>query len=146
MKYQIVSKVHSGSTKLFVQNNIYFDISRANTYAASILLRQYYRENDADYLDTVARRMKIIAFSRKYLTTVQEKEGSVSCSYCNKPNLIIELEGMRVNNTQKATIDHIVPISKGGAVFDINNITPCCGTCNSKKSNKSLEEFLKYGK
>ena len=35
-----------------------------------------------------------------------------------------------------ATIaDHIVPLAKGGAVHDINNLQPVCGPCHQDKSN-----------
>lgn len=134
---QIVKKSQSGSTKWI--DNVYFAIYDAKSYAASILLKNYYWQRDEDNVKSIANRMRMIGFSRKYLTEVLKAEGKLCCSYCPKENLIIELEGMSISNGQKATIDHIVPTSKGGGLFDVNNI---CGTCNSKKSDKPVEEFI----
>jgi hypothetical protein len=41
------------------------------------------------------------------------------------------------------TIDHIVPVCKGGN-NDISNIDLICFSCNSSKGKKSKEEFIKY--
>lgn len=49
------------------------------------------------------------------------------CTYCGKP---------------ADTIDHIVPIAKGGT-GDIDNLTPACRSCNSKKHTTSLAAFAK---
>lgn len=38
------------------------------------------------------------------------------------------------------TIDHVIPVSKGGSGF-IGNILPCCGPCNSSKQDKTLYEW-----
>lgn len=40
-----------------------------------------------------------------------------------------------------STIDHIIPVSKGGT-HDLHNLTSACQSCNSSKNAKSLEEFL----
>lgn len=48
------------------------------------------------------------------------------CSYCGEPS---------------ETIDHIVPLSKGGK-HEITNITGACKSCNSAKHNKDLFIFL----
>lgn len=52
------------------------------------------------------------------------------CGYCNT----------KLNSTNR-TIDHIVPISKGGAKFDYKNVVACCSECNGKKGNKLLSEL-----
>lgn len=49
------------------------------------------------------------------------------CIYCNinKPD----------------TIDHLVPLSRGGS-NDVSNLVAVCRSCNSKKGNKMLYEFM----
>jgi 5-methylcytosine-specific restriction endonuclease McrA len=42
---------------------------------------------------------------------------------------------------EKLTADHVVPMSRGGT-HDLSNLTACCLSCNSKKSNKLLCEWL----
>ena len=36
--------------------------------------------------------------------------------------------------TTANTIDHILPINKGGAVWSINNLQALCSSCHNKKS------------
>jgi 5-methylcytosine-specific restriction endonuclease McrA len=50
------------------------------------------------------------------------------CAYCGKK--------------VKLTLDHIVPVSKGGR-HEIDNAVPACASCNSSKGNKSLLLFMR---
>lgn len=138
---KIVRKSSSGSTKEV--DLIFHEINNAKTLASAILLRKQLLEQDIDFMSKMDLINKRINFSREYLENVLKEKGTIKCTYCPKKDLIIEYDDVRINNDVKATIDHIIPVSKGGGVFDVKNITPCCGTCNTKKSNKSLEEFLK---
>jgi 5-methylcytosine-specific restriction endonuclease McrA len=141
---QVIKKSSSGSTKWI--DNVYFTINDAKSYASAILLKHYYWQRDEGNVNSIANRMRMIGFSRTYLTGVLKEKGKLCCVYCPKDNLIIELEGMVVSNGNKATIDHIIAISKGGAMFDHENICVACGTCNSKKSDKPVDEFIKNRK
>ncbi len=49
------------------------------------------------------------------------------CAYCRKRG--------------KMTIDHIVPVSRGGA-NDIENVVSACKACNDRKNNVPLGVFL----
>ena len=57
-------------------------------------------------------------------------EFSGICAYC------LESAG--------ATMDHVVPISRGGA-HDLANIVPACASCNASKGNRSILEFAMRG-
>lgn len=50
------------------------------------------------------------------------------CAYCNKPG--------------SPAIDHFKPLSKGG-LDAIDNLLPCCTSCNSSKGNRHPERWYK---
>lgn len=43
---------------------------------------------------------------------------------------------------EKLTLDHVVPLTKGGA-HDISNAVAACSSCNSSKGSKLLSEWLR---
>jgi 5-methylcytosine-specific restriction endonuclease McrA len=47
------------------------------------------------------------------------------CAYCGRP---------------ADTVDHVVPLSRGGARTDWFNTVACCGRCNARKGNRLLDE------
>lgn len=53
----------------------------------------------------------------------------IECTYCKKPV-----------PKEKRQVDHIIPISRNGE-HSLPNLAPSCATCNSKKFNKTAEEF-----
>ncbi len=76
------------------------------------------------------RRTRLTASSGKY--TVEEWEGlkemyDYRCLSCGKQEPEIKL-----------TVDHVVPVSCGGA-NTIDNIQPLCRTCNSRKNAATLD-------
>jgi len=51
-----------------------------------------------------------------------------SCQYC----------GCNLNSTN-ATVDHVLPVSRGG-LFSWKNVVASCKPCNSRKANRTPEE------
>lgn len=65
-------------------------------------------------------------FTAEDIASIVERQGG-KCAYCQK--------------TRKLTVDHIIPLSKGGANWP-DNICMACGSCNSKKKDRDLAEFV----
>ena len=53
---------------------------------------------------------------------------NMRCAYCGED--------------KKLTIEHFIPVSKGGTL-SINNIIPSCGNCNSSKGNRDFNQWYK---
>src|SRR5436309_16128287 len=52
------------------------------------------------------------------------------CWYCGEvPNPFLDFH-----------VDHAIPVARGGS-HHFDNLLPCCQSCNSRKGDKTLEEF-----
>lgn len=60
------------------------------------------------------------------------------CGICGKP---VDFS-LKYPHPLSATVDHIVPVSKGGHPSDISNLQLAHRCCNRAKSDKLLEAFL----
>lgn len=57
------------------------------------------------------------------------------CTYCRKP-LVLQTSPISLRlGISFATIDHIIPISKGGTK-ELSNLTLACARCNSSKDGR----------
>lgn len=68
--------------------------------------------------------LKIAGFVTKEIREEILKRDNNKCLFCG--------------NIEELTIDHIVPISKGG-MTDSNNLQTLCRNCNSKKMQQSID-------
>jgi 5-methylcytosine-specific restriction endonuclease McrA len=101
----------------------------ADCYAASVLLREVYQQ------------METRTWSRArnaFLDSELKQKGYLECYYCHRK----PLHRCGGKSRERATIDHILPVSKGGNIIDRANFVVCCDSCNRKKSNHLVEKFV----
>jgi 5-methylcytosine-specific restriction endonuclease McrA len=72
-----------------------------------------------------------LKFRADLLTKWEKERGGLFCHYCGKGPLPVE----DLSYKKVATIDHFIPLSKGGEKFDPNNLVVSCYKCNSKKKD-----------
>ena len=58
------------------------------------------------------------------------------CALCGNP---IDMEAPAYS--PMACVDHIIPISRGGAPYDIDNLQLTHSRCNREKSNRLREDY-----
>ncbi len=135
-----VTSYRSNSGSVKHKDLIYVTNPNVQSYAAYVLLKSKLAARDEDR--EILSRFKRINFSRNYLRTILKNRGHLACTYCGKMHLKIEDKNMIVPHNTKATIDHVVPLSKGGRMFDVFNIVVSCSKCNSRKGDMILLEYL----
>jgi 5-methylcytosine-specific restriction endonuclease McrA len=67
---------------------------------------------------------------------------------CNEPPHLVDVLGTAHdqciycgrNELAKTNIDELIPPTQGGTMRSINRV-PCCGNCNSSKSDKTLQDM-----
>lgn len=59
------------------------------------------------------------------------------CALCGNP---IDMDAPSTSPTSCA-VDHIIPVSRGGAPYDIDNLQLTHARCNREKSNRLREDY-----
>jgi len=70
-----------------------------------------------------------------YLRTLLESYNMLWCEYCGTYLYLIKNKNPDMTN-KVATIDHHIPISKGGAIYDPSNFAVSCWPYNHKFGNR----------
>ena len=101
-----------------------------SSLAALVLLLRGYK---------MAEVAKWLKFREDVLDKFEKKHGKVFCEYCGRDDLVREMpEGVK-KSARLVTIDHVVPLSKGGGKYDRDNLKIACFTCNQKKGDSMPE-------
>ena len=94
-----------------------------------------------------AKKKRYQKFDFRIARTVSEKTGG-RCYYCK--SLLPENEklysphGTIYMEIRRWHIDHLIPVARGGTDH-IDNLVPSCISCNLKKHDKTVEEFISQG-
>lgn len=106
--------------------------------AAYLLLKDKLRAQDETYKSIHGIRFKWLKFRKNFLIQHKQIHNSFICGYCGRPDLY---EAERKSDDWQVTLDHIIPLSKGGQMFDISNLIISCTLCNRIKDSDSLKLF-----
>lgn len=109
---------------------------RKNRGHATLTMRLLYNANPEKYRQ-YGHRHKALKKGAAGSFTVSEWLSKVEqlgwkCFYCAVPL-----------TERTLTQDHMIPLIKGGSNF-IDNLAPCCKSCNSRKGDKTVEDFKVY--
>ena len=97
-----------------------YESTSPKSLSSSILLNADLRSRDVDYITSDWRIQ--LAYNVEFLKKQKKKYQVLNCSYCPKENLFINEDFTRQPETEfLATVDHIVPISKGGDKLSYDN-------------------------
>ena len=122
-----------------VSHSIQSETPHPNSWAGAVLLKQYYSEPRVKgMIQEFKRHLRQYKKFRKQLLAKSEKEnGRLSCYHCGNYPLQKKTPTLKL----LATLDHIIPVSKGGPAFDPDNIVISCSLCNSTRGCKDLKNF-----
>jgi 5-methylcytosine-specific restriction endonuclease McrA len=102
-----------------------------HSQAAAVMLRRMFRTHEISVW---------LKFRETFLAHHKAKNGTLRCHYCGKEGLVedVPMNASKAGLSHLATIDHVVPRSKGGSEFDENNLVVACFPCNHRKGDKVL--------
>lgn len=157
MSIQIITTYRSNSGRQTQTHTIYAADNHPQSYASSLQLHHQLLIQDVDYLAaqvlkslnprstktkphrrpktnlsrSYSQRLEWLAFRTVFLDKVTQQYGELFCEFCGQRHLDAET----TDKDRLATIDHILPLSKGGDRYDEANLAVACYRCNMKKGN-----------
>ena len=73
------------------------------------------------------------------------KRDNYTCVKCGrKESFISEFDGKEYPESKNLIADHIKPIARGGAMWDMNNLQTLCVDCNKVKTAEDLKDIANY--
>lgn len=146
-KVKIITYYKSATGTRF-NHVIYNEEVSLQSQSSLLLLNDYFRELDEDFLKVEKELQEYLNKRYIFLLKTKRNEGDLVCHYCHKPHLEIGYRSVKMcnlnnKNSKLATIDHKVPVSSGIDKLDVKNWVVSCKKCNNRKGSKSYDEFKK---
>lgn len=135
-KYRAAARLHEKEPKYKDRQHRYRQSPKGKQHKANSDLRYRKTPNGrfAKRKIELKRKHQIAAsdctLTRKEWEQIKDRFGQ-RCAYCKRTAVRLEM-------------DHVTPLSKGGA-HTANNIVPACRTCNAKKGNREPLIAALYG-
>ncbi len=103
--------------------------------ALALLVTHLWRHDE-----TVYRGDRWAEFKDKYLQDFAAKHGKVFCHWCQRDDMILKGTPEGGNEKNVVTLDHLIPTSRGGALYDPENVVPSCKRCNNLRAQMGQTE------
>lgn len=92
-------------------------------------------------LTQIAQARRIVEVAQTHLRSLLlaaavDRDGEL-CAYCKVPTVVDPLPTERY---RERTLDHVVPLSRGGR-DDLGNVVVACRSCNSRKGSRPQSQY-----
>lgn len=126
--YHVANKIENNR-----RNKAYYYKNKEDALAR---VKKYRQEKPASSRNYGMKRRALMRNSGMFLVSTKEIEKLYTqpCIYCG--------------SKENITIDHVIPLTRGG-MHSIGNLAPACSHCNSSKNNRTVTEWrmskIRYG-
>lgn len=101
--------------------------------------RERTRKYVAEYAKTIPEKIRV--WNMNYIARKKNAEGTFTTQEWEDILKRNNYKCLMCGTKDRISIDHIIPLSKGGTNY-IENIQPLCLSCNCRKSNKILPKSV----
>ena len=114
-----------------MKHRLYVRNPHVASLAAGVLLKRDLRRQQLD---------EYLAFRAEYLAEQRVVHGDLVCHYCHTGGLLEDVgeTPTKAELRKLATLDHVLPQSKGGGTYDKANLVVACYPCNQAKGDRLL--------
>lgn len=129
----IIKILHSRKKRTYHQ---IFGKATEGTFAEYLLLKRHFQKQDPEYKVLSNYKRIWLNFRNRLIRQIKKKnKGRLTCHYCQSKNLVMNINVQGVPRNRRATLDHVIPRSKGGREFAESNLVVACFSCNQKKKD-----------